>query len=85
MSNQRSFVPTNYGFNWVDDWYEWDSKAAHKQAMQERNAEAAKLVKQGKKVKKWSSPGSLMSKGGIGSGKPHIEIVCTVYGFNVIE
>lgn len=83
--DQRTFNPVNYFWTWTSDWYEWDSAAAHKAAMKERNAEAAKLVKAGKRVKKWSHAGSLMSRGGIGSGKPHIEVVVTVYGFNVLD
>ena len=83
--NQRSFNPIDYGFRWTADWYEFDSAAAHKAAMQARNKEASALVKAGRKVKKWSQSGNLMSRGGIGSGKPHIEVVVTVYGFNVID
>jgi len=84
--NQRSFAATNYCFAWTaDGWYEWDSEKAHKEAQAERNREAAAVVKEGRKVKKWSNRGCLMSKGGIGSGKPHIELVCTVYGFNIID
>jgi len=81
--NSQHFNPTNYGFNFTADWYEFDSKAAHKAAMKARNAEAKRLRKLGHKVLCSTNGGQLMSKGGIGSGKPHIELFVSVYHLTV--
>jgi hypothetical protein len=81
---QMSFNPIDYGFEWTaDGWYKWDSKAAHAAALRERNAEAKRYAAQGRTIRKWSNRNQLISRGGIGSGRPHIEEVVTVYGFNV--
>lgn len=86
---QETFNPVNYCFRWTDPkpgetfgWYEWDSKAAHSEALKARNARKRELAKRGIKARAWSNPGSLMSRGGIGSGKPHIELYATVYHLN---
>lgn len=76
---QETFNPINYGFEWTEDWYKWDSKAAHSAALKARNARKKELAKRGVQAKGWSSSGQLMSRGGIGSGHPHIEEICTVY------
>ena len=82
--SQQTFNPINFGFTFTDDgWYTFDRKTATKAALQARNAEAKKLTQAGRIVRKWSSANQLISKGGIGSGRPHIEEVVTVYGFNV--
>jgi hypothetical protein len=73
-----SFVTTDYHFTWTADWYTWDGKAAKKAAMAERNAEAKRLRAEGWTVR-CGSQASLMSKGGIGSGHPHIELWATAY------
>jgi len=51
-------------------------------ARRERDAEAKRLVAEGWQVRKWSEPNQLISRGGIGSGHPHIEEVVTVFGLN---
>jgi hypothetical protein len=83
MLMQHRFNPIDYGFEWTEDgWYKWDSKAAHKQARQARDAEARLRKGAGQNVKKWSEPNQLMRRGGIGSGKPDVEFIVTIYGFN---
>jgi len=80
---QRTFNPANYCFAWTDDgWYEWDRKEAHKQALRVRNRGAKRLRAQGMTVSCFTHSGQLISRGGIGSGHPHIELVVNVYGLN---
>lgn len=79
-SIQRTFLPVDYFWQWTENWYEWDSKAAHSAAKKARNAEAKRLEGLGYTVKKWSNPKALISRGGIGSGHPHIEVYCSAYG-----
>ena len=81
-SIQQTFCPLDYGFEFTADWYEFDRKTASKKAMAERNAEAKKLRKDGWKVRCFSMPNQLVSRGGIGSGNLHIEEWVTVYGLN---
>jgi len=84
-SPQKRFNPLDYCFAWTPDgWYQWDYKAAHKAALSDRNAKARSLRAQGKRVKCSSSPNALMSRGGIGSGHPHLEFYVTVYHLDVM-
>lgn len=84
---QKTFSPLDYGFRWTDAdsgdlskiWYEYDGKAAERAALQARNAFAKKMKADGFKVRKSSLGKQLMSRGGIGSGRPHIELVVPVY------
>lgn len=76
---QRHFNPVDYQFAWTKDWYEWDRTAAHKAARQARDVEAKKLKAEGKTVKKYTESGQLITRGGIGSGKPELEFVVSVY------
>ena len=77
---QKTFSPIDYGFAWTDDgWYEWDSKAARVAARKARDEEAKRLRKSGWNVKVYAIQNQLISKGGIGSGHPHIEAVVSVY------
>jgi len=67
------------------EWTETDysfSDNAEKQAMQARNARAKELKSQGYTVSKRSLRNQLLSFGGIGSGRPHIQIICTCYYLN---
>ena len=81
---QLSFSPINFCFAWTaDNWYSWDAKEARSQARKARDAEAKRLVSQGKKVHKFTLPNQLLRRGGIGSGKPDVEFVCPVYYLNV--
>ena len=80
---QRHFNPIDYGFEFTPDgWYRFDRKAATAAARKERDSEAKRMKAEGYAVRKWSHPNQLISKGGIGSGQPHIEEIVTVYGFN---
>lgn len=78
---QRSFNPVDYHFRWTADWYEWDSASAHKDARQARDAEAKRLRAAGYAVRVSAISGQLITRGGIGSDHPEIEIshVVTVY------
>jgi len=83
MSQQR-FNPLHFGFNWTSDgWYDFDHTSAHKAARAARDTEARRLRKAGHKVRCWTTSGQLVSQGGIGSGKPHIELIVSVYGLTV--
>lgn len=80
---QRIFSGADYGFRWTDDgWYEYDGKAAEKLALKARNDLARQLKAQGHKPRKFSLGRQLMSRGGIGSGRPHVEIWTKAYGVN---
>lgn len=76
---QRAFNPVDYHFRWTQDWYEWDRAAAVTAARQARDAETKRLKALGHRVMKWSLPGQLITRGGIGSGHPQIENVVTSY------
>ncbi len=82
---QKSFNPIDFCFTWTNDWYEWDSKEAHKQAQQKRNEEAKRFKQQGKRTKKSTLRNQLVSRGGIGSGKPHVQEYVTVYYLDVYD
>jgi hypothetical protein len=79
---QKIFDPIHFGFEFTADWYAFDHKAAHKAALKARNAEAKALRAEGRKVTCFTLPNSLRTMGGIGSGKPQIELLVTAYGFN---
>jgi hypothetical protein len=81
--SQRIFAGDQYGFVWVGDWYVWDYTAGNKAALQARNQEAKQARLAGRKVRLFSLGESLTSHGGIGSGHPHIELWCKVYGLNI--
>jgi hypothetical protein len=80
---QQIFSGTDYGFKWTaDGWYTYDGKIAEKTALIERNALAKELKSKGMNPVKFSLPMQLVSRGGIGSGKPHIELYTRSYGVN---
>lgn len=79
---QKIFDPTNYTFEWTEDWYDWDYEAAHKQALKARNAEAKKLKRAGYEVTKYTLRDQLITQGGIGSGHPEISLVVNCYVLN---
>lgn len=85
MITTHTFNPVDYTFCWVDDWYDWDHTTAHKVAKAARNAMAKTYRASGYRVKCRSSNHNLMSRGGIGSGHPHIEFLVTVYTLEVIK
>ena len=85
MVKQYSFNPIKYTFKWTDDnWYEWDYKSAHRQALNARNKKAKALENQGYKVSRWYSPCQRVKQGGLGTGKPEIELIVNVYHVDII-
>lgn len=83
---QHIFNPADYCFEWTDPkpsetfgWYKWDYEQAHKQAKAARDTLAKELRKTCKHVKCSSNSHSLITRGGIGTGKPQIEILQTSY------
>lgn len=71
---QLHFNPLNTEhFRWVGDWYEYDSKAAQKEALRQRNDRAKEEKAKGNSVKKWTSRDQLCRRGGIGSDHPDVE------------
>ena len=80
----ESFNPADYHFTWTADWYTWDRDAAHKDAKAERDQAAKVARSKGLIVKKSSMPGQLITRGGIGSGKPEIGMYVTVYTLTAI-
>ena len=81
--SQHVYNPANYNFTWTDGWYAWDSKAAHKAALSARNAKVKELRAAGRIVRPFTLSGQLITRGGIGSGKPEITMFCSCYGLNV--
>lgn len=61
-------------------WYE--ITATDKDALKFRNKVASLLRKMGIRVSGFSLGSQLRTKGGIGTGQPHIEQVVTAYGLN---
>jgi hypothetical protein len=84
MTHQETFCGIDYGFRWTSDgWYKWDGRAGDRAALKARNARAKKLRQQGRTVRLFALGPQLVSRGGIGSGQPHIELVAKCYGLNV--
>lgn len=84
---QELFSGVETFFRWTTEadgstWYQFDEDAARKHALRERNRRARELERAGYTVRKFSLGKQLRSKGGIGSGKPHIEFLSTCYGLN---
>ena len=79
-SQQKSFSPIDTAFRFTPDgWYEFDGKAGKAAALKARAQEAKEFRAQGYTVKLWTMPNQLLSLGGIGTGKPHIETVVNIY------
>ena len=83
-SHQQVFNPANFHFQWTESWYEWDRKAAHKAALAARNKEARRLRKQGRRVVCETLRGQTITRGGIGTGHPQIDMVVSGYMLTVI-
>lgn len=86
---QEIFNAISFGFEWVlqpdgSYWYNFDANEAAKKAKAARDKRAKELADRGMKIKKFSSGRNLMSRGGIGTPYPHIEVLATSYGFNVV-
>lgn len=82
MMGQEIFSGIDHGFAWTDDWYEWDAKAGNAAALKARNARLKELRKQGKNPRGFTLGNQLVSRGGVGSGHPHIEEFTKCYGIN---
>lgn len=88
---QETFCGTDNGaFRWVTTadgkiWYEHDYEAGNKAALKARNARARELVKAGRRIRKFSSGSQLRRFGGIGSGKPDIEVYSKGYGIDILD
>jgi hypothetical protein len=80
METQRTLCETFSAadtFAWSGDWYVMPGN--DKDALVRRNARAAELKRAGLKVKCGTHGVQLLSRGGIGSGHPHIEVLVKVY------
>ena len=81
---QQTFNPIDYGFNWTEDnWYTFDYDGAHKRALAARNKRARELRKRGHKVTVSTIKNQRITRGGIGSGKPEITQIVSIYMLNV--
>ena len=76
---QTSFNPFNIEFKWTNDWYTWDHELAKREARRLRDDAYKALIKKGIKARKFTLPGQLCTKGGIGTGHPEINAVVNVY------
>lgn len=79
---QQTYCGADYEWKWTDDWYKWDRTAGNRAALKARNADVERLVSYGYTVRKFSLGDQLISRGGIGSDKPHIEVWAKVYGYD---
>lgn len=88
MTRTTTFNPIDFGFNWTEPetdnprdlgWYEFDQTQAAKDALKARNAEVKRLRKLGHRVTVSSLGKQLISRGGVGSNRPHVEFVVPVY------
>ena len=75
----KTFNPLDYGFRWTCEWYVYDGKPAEKAALAARNAMARHLRKEGRTVHTGSLGKQLVTKGGIGTGRPQIELIVPIY------
>ena len=79
---QKTFNPTDYGFRFTADWYEFDAPAAEKAALKARNSEVKHLRAAGYEVRPFALGTQLITLGGIGTSHPQIEVCVKVYGLN---
>lgn len=79
---QVTFNPVDFGFTWTDDWYLFDDDLCHSRAREARDFAFKDLKSQGKNPKRFTMHNQLIKRGGIGTGKPEIEVFVTVYGIN---
>lgn len=82
---QEIFDPVDFAFFWTDDWYTFDYHTGARAAQIARQKRAKELRKAGYDVRCDRLPGQLISRGGIGSGHPHIELVVTCYMLNAFR
>jgi hypothetical protein len=80
---QETFNPVDFGgFEWTEDWYRWDTAAGHRDARAARDSRARELRRAGHRVRCFMLRHQVVSRGGVGSGRPHVEFVVTVYGLS---
>ena len=80
----ETFNPVDFGFEWTEDgWYEWDRDAGHEAARKARKERMYELRKQGYIVRKRTMAGQRVTVGGIGTGRPQITQVVTIYGLEI--
>jgi len=86
---QRMFNPADYTFEWTSPtaedpmgWYQWDRREAHRFALRDRNQCAKALRENGYNPVLFSLRDQQITLGGIGSGRPEIRLVVTVYSLN---
>ena len=80
MHGQETFNPVDFCFTWTaDGWYTWSYENGHAEAKRERDLRYKELKARGLNPRRRSQAGCLISRGGIGSGRPHVEFVVTVY------
>jgi hypothetical protein len=97
--NQEFFDPTDFGFAWTDayhgtrdksdwpigpGWYEFDREAAIKAARRARDERAKHLKMLGHGVRKFTLSNQRRTMGGIGTGRPEIELVVPIYAIEHI-
>jgi len=82
-SLQETYSPSDFTFCWTeDDWYEFNRLKGRKLALAARRERAKELKARGWDVQLWALSPQLRSFGGIGSGRPHIELVEPCYMLN---
>lgn len=74
-----TFNPIDYGFKWVNGWYEFDYEQARKDAMAARRMKAKEMRKAGYNVRMSTISNQRITMGGIGSGYPEIHQIVSVY------
>ena len=81
--SQQMFNPVDFGgFEWTSDWYHWDAAAGHREAKRARDDAARRLRREGRRVRSFRLANQVISRGGAGSGHPHVDFVVVVYGLS---
>jgi len=76
MMKQVSYSGAEFGFKWTDD--RWDQEVGERAARKERDMDARRLRSDGWTVR-CSSLASLITRGGIGTGHPEIQLWTKTY------
>ena len=80
---QQMFNPVVFGgFEWTADWYVWNAVSGHLEARRARDDAARRLRRVGHRVRSFRLANQVISRGGAGSGRPHVDFVVTVYGLS---
>jgi len=85
VAREESFNPIRFGFEWTDPepgeqfgWYEFDHPTAYAAAVRARDERAKELKAEGFTVRRKTRRRNLMSMGGIGTNRPHIELLVDI-------